>query len=55
MAIKKQYIRPQVIKIDIDSTITLIMKSKVKPPKPRGATNSPSEPFASPFGDKPFD
>ena len=36
MSIKKQYIQPQVIKIDIDSSITLIMKSKVKPPKPRG-------------------
>jgi hypothetical protein len=54
MTNKKQYIQPRVIKIDIDSTITLIMKSHVKPPKPRGGTTNDSQPFASPFGDKPF-
>lgn len=54
MVNKKQYTPPQVIKIDIDTTITLIMKSNVKPPKPRGGTTNGSEPFASPFGDKPF-
>jgi hypothetical protein len=55
MSIRKLYIKPRVTKIDLDLSITLIMKSKVKPPPPRGGgSNQPATPFESPFGDKPF-
>ena len=61
MTKKKQYSRPEVIKVSLDNSVTLMMKSHPKPPKPRGhggkGTNDPAyeDPaFKSPFGDKPF-
>ena len=48
---KKKYIKPEIIRIEIDSSISLVMMSHPvhpphppKPPKPKGA-------FDSPFGD----
>jgi len=61
MTSKRKYIKPEVIIIALDSSITLMMKSHPKPPKPRGPGNKGidkpgyDEPaFKSPFGDKPF-
>ena len=51
---KKKYIKPEVTRIVLDNTISLVMMSKPphpphppKPPKPKGA-------FDSPFGDSSF-
>jgi hypothetical protein len=62
MISKKRYIKPEVIRILLDKSITLMMKSHPKPPHPRrpgggkGIDNKGlDEPaFNSPFGDKPF-
>jgi hypothetical protein len=50
---KKIYIKPEVTRVAIDNTISLVMMSKPphpphppKPPKPKGAFDSP---FDSPF------
>jgi hypothetical protein len=61
---RKVYIKPEVEKIAIDNSISLQMASTDAPVggdgsgfKPRGGgdNNKPSsDPFASPFGDKPF-
>ena len=53
---KKQYIKPLVIKTDLDYTISLVMQSDISPLDPPGRTDSKGteEPFSSPFGDKPF-
>jgi hypothetical protein len=55
---KKLYTRPEIGKIVLDNTISLQMQSDTPPtiPDPRGSGNqSPkSDPFASPYGDKPF-
>jgi hypothetical protein len=56
---KKQYIKPLIVRVDLDYTFTLQMKTKKPPmdPMPRGGTESPESspsPFQSPFGDKPF-
>lgn len=56
MGFKKKYVKPEVILVNLDKTITLMMVSN---PGPRGGGNqSPSKgndtPFQSPFGDKPF-
>ena len=52
--IMKKYIKPEVTKVVLDNTISLVMMSKPphpphppKPPKPKGA-------FDSPFGDNTF-
>jgi len=61
MTNRKQYTRPEVIKVSLDNSVTLMMKSHPKPPKPRRpggkgfedpAYENPA--FKSPFGDKPF-
>jgi len=56
MEFKKQYIKPEVILVNLDKSISLMMVSN---PGPRGGGNtSPAQktdqPFQSPFGDKPF-
>jgi hypothetical protein len=55
VVIKKQYIKPEIIKVDLDYSISLVMMT-VTPenPPPRGDGSKGSDPFASPFGDKPF-
>lgn len=52
---KSRYIRPELKRIELDSSITLVMMT-VNNPDPRGDTRkSPSQdPFGSPFNDKPF-
>jgi len=56
MGFKKQYVKPQLVRVNLDKSITLMMVSN---PGPRGGGNtSPSQktdqPFQSPFGEKPF-
>jgi hypothetical protein len=54
---KRQYIKPEVNKIDIDYTISIQMATPIHPPDDRGGGapgNSKNTPFQSPFGDKPF-
>ena len=52
---KTQYIKPEVIKIVLDNTISLQMQSPPNDPTPTGGgKGSSKEPFQSPFGDKPF-
>lgn len=52
---KKTYIIPEVRIIELDYTITLQMQTQPTDPPPRtDGTGDKSEPFASPFGDKPF-
>ena len=52
---KKGYIKPEITKISLDNTITLLMASQPKNPPPRGDSSKGSEPaFQSPFEKKPF-
>ena len=54
---KKSYIRPRIEKITLDYSISLQMQSE-QPTNPElrgGGNDTPSsDPFASPFDDKPF-
>jgi hypothetical protein len=57
MTLKKQYIKPEVVRIELDNSISLVMMTTTpgNPPGPRGGgSKSTNEPFQSPFGDKPF-
>lgn len=54
---KKAYKKPQISKVELDYTISLLMESAPTNPGPRGGTNNgnkEAQPFQSPFGDKPF-
>jgi hypothetical protein len=60
---KKLYIKPEIEKIVIDNLISLQMASTDVPVQPqpqdpivggKGSNRPNSDPFASPFGDKPF-
>ena len=52
---KKTYCRPEVVRIILDSSISLVMMTTPpKDPPPRGGASKNDTPFASPFGDKPF-
>jgi hypothetical protein len=55
---KRRYVRPAIIRIELDNSISLVMMTAAPPnPPPRrsGQGNSePDSPFASPFSDKPF-
>jgi hypothetical protein len=54
---KKQYTKPEIKKSDLDYTISLQMQSQPDNPiRSDGSKSSPaqSDPFASPFSDKPF-
>jgi hypothetical protein len=56
---KKSYIKPLVKLINLDNSITLLMTSNPGPRGPtgggsKGSPGNGSDPFASPFGDKPF-
>ena len=54
--VKKPYITPNVKRIEIDNIISLQMQSQPADPTPRGdKKSSPSDPFESPFDEKPFD
>jgi len=59
MSVRKQYIRPEIIRVGLDNTISLVMMTDFVPnPPPRGGgldKKGLDEPaFESPFGDKPF-
>jgi hypothetical protein len=57
MTHKKQYIKPEIIKIALDNTISLVMMTDTPPnPPPRGGGKggNDNDPFKSPFGNKPF-
>jgi hypothetical protein len=52
---KKRYIKPEINRIELDNSISLVMMSAPHDPPPRGAMQKKDNtPFASPFGDKPF-
>ena len=53
---KKKYITPKVERVMLDYSISLQMASQPVDPPPRTDSNkgNQADPFASPFGDKPF-
>lgn len=54
MSFKKRYIKPEVAKIELDQSISLMMQSAPHDPPPLGSSKGKDDPFASPFGNKPF-
>lgn len=52
---KKEYIKPAIVRVELDSSITLVMMT-VGNPDPRGDSKRPpaQDPFSSPFDNKPF-
>ena len=53
---KKLYIKPEVTRVALDNSISLVMMTDTPPnPPPRGGGSKGTDsPFQSPFGDKPF-
>jgi len=53
---KRYYSKPSIIRVALDNSISLIMMTTAPPPppKPRGSGGTKSDPFQSPFSDKPF-
>ena len=54
---KKSYLKPEVSRVILDNSISLVMMTVMPPnppPRPRGGGKGGDEPFQSPFGDKPF-
>jgi hypothetical protein len=55
---RKSYKKPEITRIFVDNSITLVMMTIIPPdPPPRGKINKyqgVDNPFKSPFGDKPF-
>jgi hypothetical protein len=54
---KKQYIKPDITRIVLDYSISLVMMTDPPhdpPPRSGGKGKNESSPFQSPFGDKPF-
>jgi hypothetical protein len=56
ISLKKSYSKPEVIRIILDNSISLVMMTEMPPnPPPRGGGSKGNDsPFQSPFGDKPF-
>ena len=56
MIIKKQYIKPEITRIALDNSISLVMMTETPPNPPvrGGGSKGTDSPFQSPFGDKPF-
>ena len=58
MIFKKGYSKPEIIRITLDNSISLVMMTGVPNPDPGGGRGGgkkgTDEPFQSPFGDKPF-
>ena len=51
---KKNYTKPEIKRVVIDNSISLVMMTSIPPnPTPRGDKKG-SDPFSSPFDDKPF-
>jgi hypothetical protein len=52
---KKQYTKPIITKIELDYSISLQMQSGVPhDPPPLGVERNSTEPFTTPFNEKPF-
>ena len=53
---KKSYNKPEVSRVILDNSISLVMMTTVpgNPPPRSGGSKGNDEPFQSPFGDKPF-
>jgi hypothetical protein len=55
---KKIYIKPSVTLIYLDKSVSLMMQSNTDPWETtggnKGSKKGTDDPFASPFGDKPF-
>jgi hypothetical protein len=55
---KRLYIKPEVIKIELDNVISIQMQSQPHDPPPddgpQGGSKKNDSPFQSPFGNKPF-
>jgi len=53
---KKQYIKPEISRVVLDFSISLVMMTYIPPnPDPQvGKKKGTDTPFQSPFGDKPF-
>jgi len=54
---KRRYVKPSVIRIELDNSISLVMMTSAPPnppPRRRHGGSDPSSPFSSPFSDKPF-
>jgi hypothetical protein len=52
--LKKKYTKPEILRVVLDNSISLAMMTSTPPnPPPRGGSKG-SDPFASPFDDKPF-
>ena len=52
---KKEYIKPAIVRVELDSSITLVMMTVGNPDPRLGSKKSPSkDPFSSPFDNKPF-
>ena len=56
MTSKKEYTKPEVTRVILDYSISLVMMTDSPPnPPPRGGGSKGTDsPFQSPFGDKPF-
>jgi hypothetical protein len=56
MAKKKLYSKPEITKIELDSSFTMMQGSPPGNPMmmPTGARKGTDTPFTSPFDDKPF-
>lgn len=56
--IMKTYIKPEIKKIDLDNSISLVMMTwnpgDGKPPSPPGKPDRSGKSFESPFNDSPF-
>jgi len=53
---KRKYVRPALIRIRLDNSISLVMMTTAppNPPPRRRMGTKPEDPFSSPFSDKPF-
>jgi len=56
MTNKKEYTKPEITRVILDFSISLVMMTDSPPnPPPRGGGSKGTDsPFQSPFGDKPF-
>jgi hypothetical protein len=56
MAKRKPYLKPEIKRIELDHSITLMMQSPPINPMmmPTGGSKGTDTPFTSPFDDKPF-
>ena len=55
MVKKKPYIKPGILRVKLDSSVSLMLLGPPMNPMPRGdASKGSDNPFASPFGDSPF-